>query len=289
MIKFLLILIISLSAFGAQTIKDNTLKVGKKDGQDIYIFARTGAANEPYIFFDFSESKWKQSNDGTTEVGFGNLDNVTNDAQLKRAAGDLNTFTEKTEPVDGDIVILEDSEDSYNKKKVQLTNLIAGSGGGSFQWQLGDIAPIEEFDNKLDVLSFSQSTAAEIHAMAVVPVKYRVGDQIQLIGSKVYTSASSGNILMKTQTTLLQNGDIVTSLTNQHTSTNTELTVSAANTLIQTGNIDLTDSSGQINSVAVQPGDVLIIRFYRDFGSETTSVADFVKFIEYSSSVSFKP
>lgn len=50
-----------------------------------------------------------------TDIG---LTNVTNDAQLKRSAGDINTFTEKVTPVDADIVIIEDSEDSFNKKKV---------------------------------------------------------------------------------------------------------------------------------------------------------------------------
>lgn len=51
------------------------------------------------------------------------LPNVTNDAQLKRAAGDFNTFTEKSSPVDADIVLIEDSASSYAKKKVQLSNI----------------------------------------------------------------------------------------------------------------------------------------------------------------------
>ncbi len=61
-----------------------------------------------------------------TDVG---LTNVTNDAQLKRAANDINTFTEKATPVDGDMLLIEDSADSFNKKKVNLANMIGGSGG----------------------------------------------------------------------------------------------------------------------------------------------------------------
>jgi hypothetical protein len=61
-----------------------------------------------------------------TQVGLGN---VTNDAQLKRAAGDINTFSEKVTPVGTDILLIEDSADSYNKKKVQITNLPGGGGG----------------------------------------------------------------------------------------------------------------------------------------------------------------
>jgi len=61
-----------------------------------------------------------------TQVGLGN---VTDDAQLKRSAGDINTFTTKATPVANDVFIIEDSADSYNKKKV-LYSSISGGGGG---------------------------------------------------------------------------------------------------------------------------------------------------------------
>jgi hypothetical protein len=54
------------------------------------------------------------------EVG---LDNVTNDAQLKREAGDINSFVEKTIISDNDIVIIEDSENTYIKKKAKILNI----------------------------------------------------------------------------------------------------------------------------------------------------------------------
>jgi len=50
--------------------------------------------------------------------------NVTDDAQLKREAGDINSFTLKTYPDDDDIVLIEDSADSYNKKKAKVVSLI---------------------------------------------------------------------------------------------------------------------------------------------------------------------
>ena len=74
------------------------------------------------------------------------LGNVTNDSQLKRADGDLNTFTEKTTPIATDIIIIEDSAASYAKKKVQISNLPSGGGGSggaplfySFYAQYGNI------------------------------------------------------------------------------------------------------------------------------------------------------
>lgn len=57
-----------------------------------------------------------------TQVGLGN---VTDDAQLKRAAGDFATFTEKTTLAMADIVLVEDSAAGGAKKKATLTTLAA--------------------------------------------------------------------------------------------------------------------------------------------------------------------
>ncbi|MGA2296008.1 MAG: hypothetical protein ABSG15_00485 [FCB group bacterium] len=59
-----------------------------------------------------------------TQVGLGN---VSNDAQLKRSAGDINAFTLKSNLTANDVVLIEDSEDNFNKKKVPASSL----GGGS--------------------------------------------------------------------------------------------------------------------------------------------------------------
>jgi hypothetical protein len=59
-----------------------------------------------------------------TQIGLGD---VTNDAQLKREAGDINTFTEKAEPHEDDVVLIEDSEDSFAKKKVKVEAFLSGS------------------------------------------------------------------------------------------------------------------------------------------------------------------
>lgn len=62
-----------------------------------------------------------------TQVGLGN---VTDDAQLKRDAGDFNTFTEKLTLANDDLILIEDSADSFNKKKLKASNLPSGGGGG---------------------------------------------------------------------------------------------------------------------------------------------------------------
>ena len=55
-----------------------------------------------------------------TQVGLGN---VTDDAQLKRAAGDFSSFAAKGTPVSADVLLIEDSADSGNKKSIQISNL----------------------------------------------------------------------------------------------------------------------------------------------------------------------
>ena len=54
------------------------------------------------------------------------LGNVTDDAQLKRAAGDINTFSTKGAPVGDDILLIEDNADSYAKKKILMSTLPGG-------------------------------------------------------------------------------------------------------------------------------------------------------------------
>ena len=54
------------------------------------------------------------------------LKNVTDDAQLKKAAGDIfYTIPDKALPVDADIVLIEDSAAAYAKKKITVSSLLA--------------------------------------------------------------------------------------------------------------------------------------------------------------------
>jgi len=61
-----------------------------------------------------------------TQVSLGN---VTNDAQLKRSASDFSSFTVKSTPVSGDIILIEDSADSGSKKYITLANLLGNVNG----------------------------------------------------------------------------------------------------------------------------------------------------------------
>lgn len=58
------------------------------------------------------------------------LTNVTDDAQLKRAAGDFSSFPSKTTVVDADVFLIEDSQDEWAKKQITKSQ-IGGTPAGS--------------------------------------------------------------------------------------------------------------------------------------------------------------
>lgn len=65
-----------------------------------------------------------------SEVDITDLDHTDDDAIHDNVAGEINALTEKATPANGDWLVIEDSADSNNKKKVQAGNLPGGGGGG---------------------------------------------------------------------------------------------------------------------------------------------------------------
>tara|TARA_R110000868_G_C10972634_1_gene770642 strand:+ start:23314 stop:24663 length:1350 start_codon:yes stop_codon:yes gene_type:complete len=222
-----------------------------------------------------------------TDIGLGN---VTNDAQMKRAANDYNLITEKVTPVDDDIVLIEDSEDAFNKKVVKLSNLIGGSGGGgSFAWGLNeDISPLESLIDGMETLDFDKESQMAISALVVVPASYKAGDQIVLKNAIFFSPDNQDNVFFKLESTLYKLGEDATSIVNQHISINTEKTLATANALTAVGDMDITDVAGEINAIAVASGDILKIKVFRDNLNETASSVEDARLLRYSTSVSFK-
>jgi len=64
---------------------------------------------------------------------------------LKREAGDINTFPQKDYIEDDDLILVEDSSDSYEKKKAKLSNLTEGQGL--------DVLLMFELDDNGDIIS----------------------------------------------------------------------------------------------------------------------------------------
>ena len=60
------------------------------------------------------------------------------DAIHDNVAGEISAITEKTSPVSADLLIIEDSADSNNKKRVQVGNLPGGGGGAAYVGGFGE-------------------------------------------------------------------------------------------------------------------------------------------------------
>tara|TARA_R110000851_G_scaffold91621_1_gene199969 strand:- start:1124 stop:2965 length:1842 start_codon:yes stop_codon:yes gene_type:complete len=161
-----------------------------------------------------------------------------------------------------------------------------GGGGGSFVWELnGDTSPLEQTVSGMSMYSFDYQNESEIWAFIQVPASYK-GDQIKLTGLSFTSAGSTDNVLFRAQTYLNRSGQALNY--QNHISTNTELTLATANITNVVSEIDLCSVLGEINAVAVLPGDYLAIRLYRDVTNETINSTNYASMMKFSASVGFK-
>lgn len=150
-----------------------------------------------------------------------------------------------------------------------------GSGGGGVVvvWDELGQAPIKTIENNRSVYLFEAGLSQNLFTDFKVPSSYVVGKPIRLL-IKAYSPDTTGNILLRAQSTLLRNDtDDVASTTNQRTTTNAAITMSASNDnedLVIT--LDLTATDGTINGVAVGKNDSISVRLYRDTDTATSEI-----------------
>lgn len=135
-------------------------------------------------------------------------------------------------------------------------------------WNVESGGPVEDFENNLKVYLFEDALTQKIAAVFRVPSFYIAGSQINLRMLGYSATGSLTNKLTATTTLLEPGSSAATSTTNQHTSTNSAVTNTVANQ-IESHVMDLTDGSGEINSVAVAAGDLLLIEVERDTATDT--------------------
>jgi hypothetical protein len=169
---------------------------------------------------------------------------------------------------------------------------ISGSGGGgggtTLRWIEGSIAPINDQLSGFEYRGFGSLDQQELFAILNVPESYVTGKPINIKSGIFFTSATTGNIKFKCETALITGSTVIGTYPNVHNSTNAQVTANAvANTVTYIGDIDLTDSLGEINSVQVQAGDKLRIRLIRDYSNETSPAGQDVRLITDSFEVTF--
>lgn len=145
-----------------------------------------------------------------------------------------------------------------------------GGGAGSIQWIEAANAPIQGLESFFRTFEYEAGLGQSLYAAIKVPASYVAGSPIKLL-SQFVSADSSGNVLMQTVATLIRQGtDAISSTTNQRTSTNAAVSLSGGTVDIpQAVTFDLTSTIGQINAVAVSPGDIILVEFKR--GTDTAT------------------
>lgn len=146
-----------------------------------------------------------------------------------------------------------------------------GGGGGITDWIEGDNSPAPTTDTMGNrVYAYSAGLAQVLSASLLVPSTYTAGSPIKL-KMPFYQPDSSGTVLFQTVATLIRPGTTAyNSTTNQRTSTNTAVTMSGGVANVpQSVTFDLTSTSGQINGVSLQAGDIIYVNLVR--GTDTAT------------------
>jgi hypothetical protein len=168
---------------------------------------------------------------------------------------------------------------------------ISGSGGGggtTLRWIEGSIAPLNDQLSGFEYMGFGSTDQQELFAILTVPESYTTGKPIKIKSGIFFTSATTGNIKFKCETALITSSTVIGTYPNIYNSTNMQVTANAvANTVTSIGDIDLTNSLGEINSIQVQAGNKLRIRLIRDYASESSPASEDARLITDSFEVTF--
>lgn len=161
----------------------------------------------------------------------------------------------------------------------------SGGGGGALRWVEAGNAPISDIENESAIYLYTAGGDQGLWATVKIPESYVPGSQIKLL-LPFYSPSTSGTGLLRAMTTLIQkNTDAISDTTDQYTSTNSARTIAAPANKVFLETLDLTNASGQINSVAVAAGDILKVKLYRDTDTDTADLRALV----YGAEVKFTP
>jgi len=143
-----------------------------------------------------------------------------------------------------------------------------GGGGGSLELFAGDDpAPTEVVKYGIKCLEFETGADQHIMFSYQVPAGYIAGNQIKVFAKFFCEADDSDDVLLESETSLRSDGDILSvPSANVHASTGAAIEQDVVNEM-EILELDLTDASGEINSVAVVPGDLLVVAITR--GTDT--------------------
>ena len=145
-----------------------------------------------------------------------------------------------------------------------------GGGGVVLKWlKDGGNSPTSSVYSSDEVESFQSGLAQELYCCFKVPDSYIAGMPVKVKITNT-TPDTSGTVLFTAVSTLLaKNTTAFTSTTNQRTSTNVAATVSATANAVTETILDISSTTGTINSVAIAAGDDIKLKLTR--GTDTAT------------------
>jgi hypothetical protein len=260
---------------------DSPVTVTNSDAGKLFVFDCTGGAisvNLPLISTMTSIPP---------TFGFKKTDAGVNKVTINRAGSDTiaTATTLLLESQNSASILVADTDASPDDWTPLSFGGATGVGGQSIKWSEQALAPIKEQANNVEAWGFSDGNTEYLYTFIKVPNNYVVGGQIRL-RSHFYTTVTSGTVLIQSLATLIRVGtDAVTSTTNQRTSTNSATTVNGTAEVATAVTLDLTSSTGTINSVAVSAGDLIFVRITRDYTTDTAAATAYL--LADSSEVTF--
>lgn len=146
----------------------------------------------------------------------------------------------------------------------------SGGGSGSLIWVEDGLVASPQVENNMQVYLFGAGLGQELYTVIRVPQSYVAGSQVRL-RLLSYSPATAGDLLLQTISTLIRPGtDNVNTSANQRTSTNAAIALSGATVDIPQAIVfDLTDATGNINSIPVAAGNLIKVRLTR--GTDTST------------------
>ena len=162
-----------------------------------------------------------------------------------------------------------------------------GGGGGGFVWnEPYGVSPVRDELAGERIYSYQQGITQKLIGWVKVPSTYNAGNQVTMKIKVSVPSAGTDNIRMESLTYLVKDGEDAASTTNSHVSANADTALSGTSNAVNEILLELSDSSGLVNGVAVAADDLLRVELYREAPSGTEDVSD-VYFIPSVTEVSF--
>lgn len=188
--------------------------------------------------------------------------------------------------VEGMVTYATDEKAYYGDDGAQLVSLGGGGGGGgSAVWSpVEGSEPVASQENGEKVYLFPDGGTEKLCLFVKVPEGYVAGKQVNCYIS-LYSPSSSNTIKLQTTAYLVRkNTDAVSSTTNSRASTNSALTNTVAN-MYRQAVLDLSSSTGTINSVAIAAGDLIRVELTRDSATDTDTAA--IRFLPSGTELKF--